>query len=442
MMRIFRWLVSLLLIGTVLTPAQSSRPVARAFVGARIIDGTGRPPVENGVLLVRNGRVESIGPASKIKLPPGTERVDVSGRTIMPGLINAHGHVGATKGLQPGPEVYTQENLMDQLRLYARYGVTTVVSLGGDQAAVFAIRDSQETPQLDRARLYVTGPVLTPTTPEEARQVVNDLVGKNVIAAKIRVDDNLGTTPKMPPAVYQAVIEQAHRRGLRVAAHLFYLDDAKSLLRSGVDFLAHSVRDREVNAELISLLKERDVCLCPTLMREVSTFVYEKTPDFFSDPFFRREADPAVLEQLQDPKRQQAMANGRSAQAYKQALAMASKNLKRLSDAGAQIAFGTDTGPPARFQGYFEHLELELMAHAGLRPMQIILSATRDAARCLGLADRLGTLESGKWADFIVLTGNPLTDITKTKAIESVWVAGNRVPPREGANKADTSKGK
>ncbi|MCA1602249.1 MAG: amidohydrolase family protein, partial [Acidobacteria bacterium] len=149
--------------------------------------------------------------------------------------------------------------------------------------------------------------------------------------------------------------------------------------------------------------------------------------------FFLREADPAVIKQLNDPKRQQEMSSSQSAQSYKRALEVASKNLKALTEAGVPVAFGTDSGPPARFQGYFEHMEMELMARAGLTPMQILLSATRDAARCMGLAESLGTLEPGKWADMIVLSGNPLTDITKTKTIESVWIAGNRVPPRERA---------
>ncbi|MBA3442840.1 MAG: amidohydrolase family protein [Pyrinomonadaceae bacterium] len=408
-----------------------SASALKAFIGARIIDGTGRAPIENAVIVVRNGRIEAVGPSGQVAVPAGAERIDVSGKTIIPGIINTHGHVGATRGLLSGPELYTSENLIDHLRLYARYGVTTVVSLGGDRREAIAIRDAQETPRLDHARLYVSGPVLTPATTEEARRMVDELAGMKVDIAKIRVDDNLGTIQKMPVPAYQAVIEHSHRKNLRVAAHMFYLDDTKSLLRSGVDFLAHSIRDREVDTELISLLKQRNVCVCPTLTREVSTFVYEQTPEFFRDPFFLREADPAVIKQLNDPKRQQEMRSSRSAQSYKRALEVASKNLKTLAESGVTVAFGTDSGPPARFQGYFEHMEMELMAKAGLTPMQILLSATRDAARCMGLAESLGTLEPGKQGDMIVLSGDPLTDITKTKTIESVWIAGNRVPPRE-----------
>ena len=402
----------------------------KAFVGARLIDGTGRPPIEDAVVLVHGGRVQAVGPRAQVAVPPGAERIDLAGKTIMPGLVNAHGHVGETVGLKAGPELNTADNVRRQLGLYARYGITTVFSLGGDREGGFRLRDEQEVPSLDRARLLVAGPVISAATPEEARRQVDELAAKKPDVVKIRVDDNLGTVAKMPPAVYQAVIEQAHKHGLRAAAHIYYLDDAKGVLKAGADFIAHSVRDREVDEELIRLLKGRHACLCPTLMREVSTFVYESEPDFFADPFFLRESDPAVLAELRDPQRQQGLRASASAQAYKKSLEMASRNLKRLIEAGVPIAMGTDTGPPARFQGYFEHLELELMAKAGLTPSQVLLSATGEAARCLDRAGQVGTLVPGAWADLLVLGKNPLEDVRHTRTLESVWIAGNRVPAR------------
>ncbi len=419
--------VILATLATLVTAGCGTESGVRAFVGGRIIDGTGNPPIDDGVLIVRDGRVEAAGPPSSVDIPSGAEQVDVSGRTIMPGLINAHGHVGGTLGLESGH--YTEENLLRQLRLYARYGVTTVNSLGGDEEAGIQLRDAQDTPSLERARLFAAGGVVVGDTPEEALRMVDQNAAMSVDFIKIRVDDNLGTASKMAPDVYQAVIESAHEKELRVASHLFYLDDAKSLLRAGTDFVAHSVRDRDVDDELIGLLRERDVCYSPTLAREISTFVYEEVPEFFDDPFFLKEADPRVLEQLKDPERQQNVRDSESAQAYKQALQVASRNLKALADGGVKIAMGTDTGPPARFQGFFEHMELALMAEAGLTPMQIIKSATGDAAACLGFAE-LGTLEAGKWADFIILSEDPLSDINNTRSIESVWIAGagNRVP--------------
>jgi imidazolonepropionase-like amidohydrolase len=244
---------------------------------------------------------------------------------------------------------------------------------------------------------------------------------------KIRVDDNLGTTAKMPPAVYTAVIDEAHKRGLRVAAHIFYLDDAKALLRAGVDVIAHSVRDKDIDDEFIRLMKAKDVPYIPTLTRELSTFVYESTPEFLNDPFFLREADAALVAQLKEPARQSAMRASASAQAYKAALVVAKRNLKKASDAGLLIAMGTDSGAfPERFEGYFEHLELEMMADAGMTPPQILRAATSQAARAMKL-DGVGNFQKGSWADFVVLDRNPLTDIRNTRSIASVWIAGNQV---------------
>jgi imidazolonepropionase-like amidohydrolase len=421
--------VVLLLVALLAAAPEPADPSGvKAFLGSRLFVGTGEAAIEDAVLLVREGRVEAVGPRTRIQVPPNAERVDLTGRTVMPGLVNAHGHVGETQGLRSGPELYSAENVARQLGLYARYGITTVFSLGGDQDAGFRERDQAKKPTLDRARLHVAGPVIVAETPEEAWRRVDELAAKKPDLVKIRVDDNLGTAAKMPPAVYQAVIDQAHKHGLKVAVHVYYLDDAKGVLRAGADFIAHSVRDRAVDDELVGLLKARDVCLCPTLMREVSTFVYESEPEFFADPFFQREADTAVLATLRDPKRQEEMRTSRSAQTYKTALQTASRNLKTLVNAGVRIAMGTDSGPPARFQGYFEHLELELMAKAGLTPRQVLLSATGDAARCMGVSGSVGTLQAGALADFVVLTGNPLDDVRQTRTIQSVWIGGNRVP--------------
>ena len=401
-------------------------PGLRAFTGARLIDGGGGV-IEEGVLVVRDGRIAAAGDAGAVDVPADAARIDLSGRTIIPGLINAHGHVNNVRGLEADPAFYTEAHVEDQLARYARYGVTTVLSLGGGGPAGIAVRDRQG-PDLNRARLYLSGPVVNPESVGEATDQVNAVADMGADIVKIRVDDNLGSTRKMPPDVYGAVIEQAHARGLRVAAHLYYLDDAKALLAAGADMVAHSVRDQPVDDELPALLKERDVCYCPTLMREVSTFVYEKRPDWFDDPFFLQDADPAVVQALEAPEYQERIRDSQSAQAYKVALEQAKENLQALSDAGVRIAMGTDTGPAARFQGYFEHGELDLMVESGLTPMQTIVAATGDAARCLQIDGEVGTLANGKWADFVVLGANPLDDIRNTRAIESVWIAGNQVP--------------
>ena len=323
--------------------------------------------------------------------------------------------------------MYTRGNLLHQLGLYARYGVTTVFSLGGDDQAGLTLRDEQDL-SLDRTRLFVAGPVVNGATAEDVEPLVDEIAEMGADIVKIRVDDNLGSTTKMPEEAGRAVIERAHEHGLRVAAHVFYLDDAKKLVEANVDFLAHSVRDTDVAQELIDGMLARAVCLSPPLMREVSTFVYESRPDFFDDPFFLQATDPNVIAGLEDPVRQARIQDSESAQGYKAALEVAMRNVKALSDAGVRLAFGTDTGPVGRFQGYFEQLELERMVEAGLTPLQALVSATGDAAGCMEVSEDLGTLAMGNWADFVVLSANPLDDILNTRSIESVWIAGNLVP--------------
>jgi imidazolonepropionase-like amidohydrolase len=412
------------LVGYARLPAQTTNRIT-AFTGARVIDGTDRAPIDNATIVVRDGKVVAVGPATLAGVPADAERVSLAGKTVIPGIVNAHGHVGNVQGLETVP--YTAESVQRDLRTYAAYGVTTVYSLGDDKAAGIAARDAQRTPALDRARLFVAGPVLAPKTVDEARTLVDEDAAMKVDIVKIRVDDNLGTTPKMPPEIYRAVIEEAHKKNLRVAVHLFYLADAKAVLDAGADFIAHSVRDGAVDDEFAAMLKRRNVCYCPTLMREVSTFAYETTPAWFSDPLFLAHVDAKTLDTLKQPARQEQMKNSRAAQRYKAGLEVANRNLKKLSDAGVTIAMGTDTGPAARFQGYFELMELEMMAKAGLTPKQVLASATRDAARCMKLDAEVGTLEANKWADFVVLDADPLADIANVKKINAVYVAGNRV---------------
>ena len=397
-----------------------------AFTGARLILGTQDAVIEDGVLVIRDGSITAVGTLDATEVPVDAALIDVSGKTIMPGMINAHGHVNNVRGLESDPAFYTEEHVERQLAVYARYGVTTVLSLGSGGEAGIAVRDRQ-THSTEHARLYLSGPVVTGDSPEKAIGQVDAVADLGVDMIKIRVDDSLGATEKMSPEIYQAIINRAHARNLRVASHLYYLEDAKGLLNAGTDFIAHSIRDQPIDEELISLLLEHDICYCPTLMREVSTFVYETRPDWFDDPFFLKEVDPAVVHTLESIDYQEEVRSRPSTQVYKEALAMAQRNLKVLADRGVRIAMGTDSGPAARFRGDFEHGELKLMAEAGLSPMQILGSATNEAARCLQVDDKIGTLESGKWADFVVLGANPLENIHNTRSIESVWIGGRKI---------------
>ena len=231
-----------------------------AFVGATIIDGTDAAPLEDGVIVVTDGRIQTVGPRSDVTLPQEAEVIDVAGKYIMPGLINAHGHVGATIGLN-GNGGYTRANLLRQLSLYARYGVTAVNSLGGDFGQGFRLRDEQFNSDLNRARIYVAGSVVVGDSEEAIRNEVNRNadVGANFI--KVRIDDNLGATQKISRPLFEALVDQAHRRRLPVAVHLYYLDDAKFMLRTEADIIAHSVRDLPVDAEFIDMMTASDTVI-------------------------------------------------------------------------------------------------------------------------------------------------------------------------------------
>jgi imidazolonepropionase-like amidohydrolase len=404
---------------------QDSAPTTsnvRAWVGARIIDGTGKPAIEDATLVIRDGHIEAVG--KHVKVPAGAERIDAKGKTIIPGLISAHSHVSDAA----------------QFEVYLRDGITTILSLGGDKE--FALREQgQKAPPGTAPRLYVAGLIqdssvipgaVAVTTPAEARKSVDELIRNKPDIVKVRVDDFLGARPKMSPEVYGAAIDEAHKNGFRTAAHVVLLEDAKGLLQAGVDYIAHSVRDREVDEEFIGLMKKRHAFYSPTLTRELAVFTYSERPSFFSDPFFLKEADPAEMAKMEDPKRREAMRNDRAALWYKEHMPVAMRNLKKISDAGIVIAAGTDSGGgPGRFQGYFEHLELEYETKAGLTPMQALVSATSGAAKALNISKQVGTLEKGKLADFVVLSANPLDDIKNTRTIESVWIGGVRVPAKK-----------
>ena len=406
------------------TPAISAQTPAVAFTDATIIDGTGGRILNNGTLLIERGRITAVGDAETVTLPPGADVRSLAGKTVMPGLINAHGHAGGVRGLESGH--YGTDNLLRQLNLYAAYGVTSVVSLGDDQSEGFELRNIQDTPSLERARLYVAGPVLSPRSVEEAAMLVDQTAALAPDFLKIRVDDNLGRTPKMSPDIYRAISQRADFHNIPLAVHTYYLQDTKDVVAAGADFVAHSVRDVHVDTEFTDLMLTRDLCYSPTLTRELSTFVYEDEPDFFSDAFFLAGVDGSILNTLRDPQRQQRLRDSAAAQQYKASLPIAMSNLKLLADVGVRIAMGTDSGPAARFQGYFEHLEMWMMQDAGLTPSQIIKAATGDAADCMGLTET-GTLEAGKWADLLILSENPMDDIRHTRSIEQVWIAGNPI---------------
>ena len=423
--------IVLLVAGVAFQPSGAQTPAAggvTALTNARVIDGTGRAPFEQATILISGGMVTAVGAAPAVQVPLTATRVDMSGKTIVPGFINVHGHV--QKGSENNLSV--RDDLIRRLRLYASYGVTTVVSLDqnpADELETVRLRDEQSTMALDRTRIYTTGgSVRRLKTAQEARRAVDRVADLKVDLVKMHYD---GPPDGISVETGNAIIDQAHRRGLRAAAHIFYLQEAKDALAGGVDIIAHSVRDRDVDQAFIAEMRRRDVGYVPTLTRELSVFVYESTPAFFKDPFFQRGISVygEQVPGLSNPAAQEKVRTNKTAQAIKQALVQANENLKTLQDAGITIAMGTDSGTalnPGRWQGYFEHVELEMMVKAGLTPMQALVASTGNAANVAKL-DHVGMIVAGKAADLLVLDANPLRDIKNTRRISSVWVAGRRI---------------
>jgi imidazolonepropionase-like amidohydrolase len=444
--RSYAWVIlGIFLSALVSCPRAGAQPRTRQIVlkGARLIDGTGRPAIENSVLVIEGDHVAAAGKAGTVSIPKDADVKDVSGKTIMPTLINLHGHLGlSANGADSVAGHYTEENVLKQLNKYLSYGVATVASLGQDEDEIYKIRDAQRAGTLGGARLYTAGRGFLeytgrtnpadvryrPQNPEEARADVRELAQHHPDFLKMWVDDGLGHGTKLQPAVYQAIIDEAHKQHIRVFAHEFYLSDAKALLAAGLDGFAHSIRDQAVDNDVMQAMKARGVFLIPTLVRDEVLFAYADNLKWLDDPFFQAGLEPGALAIVRSPENVEKGRKDPDIAKYRAGLEMGKKNLKTLSDAGVKIAFGTDSGIPTRFPGYFEHRELQLMVEAGLTPMQAIVAATGTNADILGGAKQFGTLQSGRRADFLVLDANPLEDIHNTERLAAVWQSGKIVP--------------
>lgn len=407
-----------------------------------LIDGTGKAPVASAAMIVDSGKITWVGPAAQLKAPAGAETIDLTGKYVMPGIINLHGHLGATVDLKQSADNLTEANVEKNLQTYARYGVTTVLSMGTDKDLVLTMRDKQRTTgRPAETRIYSAGKGFIFTggygglagvnqgvsTVAEVNRQLDTLAAQKVDTVKFWLDDHLGEQKKMPYDIARAIIDGAHKRNLPVSAHIFYLADAKKLVEFGVNGLAHSVRDLPVDQEFLDSMKKHGTWqLAGTLSREGTMFVYAKAPFFVDDPFFTMGVSPAVIKTLKSSEYQKAQAADPHFAHYNDFLQMAEKNFKKEVDAGVKYGFGTDSGPPGRFPGFLEHWEMSLLVDAGLTPAQVIQSATKNAAEFLKAKD-LGTLEKSKWADLIVLDKNPLDDIKNTRTINSVYIAGNKV---------------
>jgi imidazolonepropionase-like amidohydrolase len=413
----------------------------------RLIDGTGRPPLEDATITVEGGKIVGIGPSRAAEMHAPAHVINGRGMTVMPGIINAHGHLALVDGTQNSATYYTRDHVMAELRQYERYGVTTMLSLGLNRDLIYEIRADQQAGRLDGATVLVADrgngvlngmppiphapdQLYTPTTPEEARKDVDEAVGRQTNFIKIWVDTLYGTKPKMDPLIAQAILDEAHAHHTPVAAHEFTLPDAKWLVNAGVDVLAHSVRNEVIDAEFIHLMQQHGTYYIPTLTVDNSAFVYADHPEYLQTAFFRNAVPPPVYVMLTSPTYREKVESDPLTARHRNDFANDEKNLKLAEDAGLKVAFGTDSGAnPFRIPGFAEHNELALMVAAGLTPMQAIHAATGTNAQMLGIADRTGTLVVGHQADLLLLAGNPLDDIHNTRRIVKIWHNGLEIQP-------------
>jgi imidazolonepropionase-like amidohydrolase len=410
-----------------LVAAAQTRTGPLVFEGARLLTGERRPPIEDSAVVVNDGRITAAGPRATIKAPAGATVIDVRGKTIMPALVDAHSHLGYTDvrtGITSSAS-YTRDNLLDQLRRYAYYGIAATLSLGLDRGDLPYQLRASPTPG---AALFLTAgrgiamPNAGPnadywkdaaygvTTEAEARAAVRELAVKKVDIVKIWVDDRNKTVTPLPPSLYRPISAEAHSRGLRVVAHVFYLADAKELLRAGIDGFAHGIRDLDVDEEIMTLFKQHpQVFVIPNL---------PDTPPSIADLAWLSETLPS---RAIDELRKTAVASPARPRLFE----VQARSLAKLSAAGVRIAFGTDAGVGAPY-GFSAHTELADMVAAGMTPADVIVAATRTSAEVMRL-NQLGTIAAGKSADFIVLDANPLDDIKNTRKIAQVYLRGAKV---------------
>jgi imidazolonepropionase-like amidohydrolase len=420
--------------------AQAPRPAVTVFEGARLITGDGGAPIEDSAFVVENNRFTAVGRRGQVPVPPGAARVDLTGKTVMPAIVDAHGHPGFVDAVTGGMAKanFTRENYIDHLQRYAYHGVAATISTGTDMGELAYQLRSEIIPNAALIRTTGLGlayPGSGPfdasrndvpyavTSAEEARKAVQDLAPHKPDFVKIWVDSRNGRQKKLTPEMFAAAADEARRQNLPSIAHVFDLADAKLLVRAGVQGFLHSIRDQEVDDEFITLAKEHDIWITPNLggMNRPSLIGENGTPAWFDEPLVRETIAPAML------RARAALYEKRKREGTPPRPVFDAINVRKLHDAGVRQVLGSDSaGDGNRWIGLQTLLEFDNMVAAGFTPMEMIVAATRESAKVLRL-DQLGMVAPGKSADFIVLDANPLDAIANVRKINAVYLRGDAV---------------
>ncbi len=441
-------LVGLLALAVVSTLAAqpAPAPTATLFEGARLILGTASPPIERGAFLVQNGVIRAVAPVGRVAVPSGTVRIDLSGKTVMPALINAHVHIGYEGYTTWRAANHAPANVVDHLQRSAFYGTAATTSVGTSPLEQMQqVQADQRAGKLPPAARLLFMPGFAPpnggpdavlrvatnelkvvnevTTPAEARAALQRLAGQGVRHIKAWFDDRRGEYPKLSDETYLAIVDEAHKQQMRLHSHAIDLADQKTVLKAGTDVLVHMVQRQPLDDEMLALVREKKPYWATVIGLGDPTEVCKP------DPFFEQALPDAVIATIRATIERRPLAPScgpPSATAADRERQMAI-NFPQMLKAGARVVLATDTGiHPGHTFGSGEHVEMARWVQLGMSPAEAIVAATSRPAELMDLTE-LGTLAAGKRASFLVLDANPLDDIKNTRRIAAVYLDGAKL---------------
>jgi len=417
--------------------AQQNRSGATLFIGARLITDGDRPPIEDSAFLVEGDKITKVGKRSDVQAPAGAARVDLTGKTVIPAIVNAHGHLGFIRDTSFDKGNYTHDNIINQLKQYAYYGVGAVMTAGTDAGDVtYDLRDHPAPgaalvrtagrgfarPNASTGGVAMRDAPYGVDTETEARKDVQEIAAKKPDLIKIWVDDRNGTVPKLTPALYRAIIDEARKHNIRVMAHEFYLADARDLVEAGAAGFLHSVRDAEMDDALVARMKEKNVYITPNLAiggRNAAS----QNPPFYDDSLLAEVYSPAAIAAVRPGA---GRGNAAAAPDAQTSYDFQCRSLAKLKKAGVTIALGDDSGIQNSFPGYAALQQMERMHECGMTEQQVLVAATRTSAQVLRITD-MGSIAPGNQASFVVLDANPLDNLANARKISRVYLRGQEI---------------